>query len=104
MKLPIDSIIATEKLTQYLLVFNEHNDKSKFLEKSGYSLENWEELEVDLRKLLNNDAVLQKEDTFGKYFVIIGELSNRLNVKTIWLLESGSDVVRFITLIPMAKF
>jgi len=104
MKLPIDSIIAPEKLTRYLLVFNEQSDKSKFLEKGGYSLDNWEALEADLRDLLKIDAVFQKEDTFGEYFVIIGELSKGLNVKTIWLRESGSEVVRFITLIPMSKF
>jgi hypothetical protein len=104
MILPIESVIATEKLTHYLLVFNEQNDKSKFLGKGGYSLDNWEVLEADLRKLLKNEAVFQKEDTFGEYFVINGELSNGLNVKTIWLRESGSEVVRFITLIPRAKF
>ncbi|MDO8368953.1 MAG: hypothetical protein Q7T20_19300 [Saprospiraceae bacterium] len=104
MKLPLDSTIAPEKLTHYLLVFNEQSDKSKFLEKGGYTLDNWEALEEDLRKLLNNEAVFQKEDTFGEYFIIIGEIANGLNVKTIWLRESGSEVVRFITLIPMAKF
>jgi len=104
MKLPIDSIIASEKLTHYLLVFNEQSDKSKFLEKGGYSLDNWEVLEADLRKLLLNEAIFQKEDTFGQYYVISGELSNGLNVKTIWLQEAGLNTFRFITLIPMSKF
>ena len=104
MKLPVDSIIAPEKLTHYLLVFNEQSDKSKFLEKGGYLLDNWEVLEADLRKLLKSEALFQKADTFGEYYVIVGELSKGLNVKTIWLRESGSEIVRFITLIPISKF
>ena len=104
MKLPIDSFIAPEKLTHYLLVFTEQNDKSKFLEKGGYSIENWEALEVDIRELLKNEATFQKVDTFGEYFVIVGELSNGLKVKTIWLREAGLEIFRFITLIPMTKF
>ncbi|MFN0213978.1 MAG: DUF6883 domain-containing protein [Saprospiraceae bacterium] len=104
MRLPLDSTISPEKLTQYLLVFNDQSDKSKFLEKGGYSLDNWKVLEEDLRKLLNNEALFQKEDTFGEYFIVVGELANGLNVKTIWLRESGSETVRFITLIPLSKF
>lgn len=103
MKLPPNSIIAEEKLTRYLLVFNEESDKSMFLQQGGYSLENWQDLETDLRKLLKNEAVLQKVDTFGEYFLILGELSNNLRVKTIWLREAGTEVVRFITLIPSSK-
>lgn len=103
MKLPPNSIIAPEKLTRYLLVFNDQSDKSIFLEKGGYSIDNWQSLEADLRNLLENEAVFQKEDTFGEYFVIVGQLANGLNVKTIWLREAGAETVRFITLIPMPK-
>lgn len=103
MKIPSDSSIAPEKLTRYLLVFNEHSDKSKFLEKGGYTHENWQMLEADIRKLLENEAVFQKADTFGEYFAVSGQLSNELPVKTIWLRESGSQTFRFITLIPMPK-
>ncbi len=105
MKIPPDSVITQEKLTRYLLVFHEQNDKSKFLERGGYTLENWQTLETDLRGLLGNaPAVFQKEDTFGDYFAVVGQLSNGLIVKTIWLREAGLQTFRFITLIPMPNF
>ncbi|MDX1911165.1 MAG: hypothetical protein SFV22_06760, partial [Saprospiraceae bacterium] len=87
MFLPTDSIISSEKLTDYLLVFKKENDKSKFLNSGGYALENWEELEKALRNLLKNEAIFQKEDTFGKYYTVSGTLAGQLNVKTIWFQE-----------------
>ncbi|MFM6401554.1 DUF6883 domain-containing protein, partial [Planktothrix sp.] len=47
--LPQDSIIAESKLTQYLLVPLPKDDKSKFLAQAGYTLDNWQQLEQDLR-------------------------------------------------------
>ena len=59
MKLPSNTIIAPEKLTRYLLVQREFDDKSQFLRQAGYTLENWEQLAQDLRlQVLPNDAVL----------------------------------------------
>lgn len=45
MKLPVDAIIAREKLTQYLLVPRQKNDKSRFLAQVGFTLQNPEALE-----------------------------------------------------------
>lgn len=50
MKLSQDAIIAEAKLTNYLLVPKKRNDKSHWLATAGYTLENWQELEEDLRK------------------------------------------------------
>ena len=36
MKLPADAVIATEKITQYLLVKRPENDKSHYLASAGY--------------------------------------------------------------------
>ena len=47
--LPEDSIINSSKLTHYLLVQLPKDDKSKFLAQAGYTLENWQQLEQDLR-------------------------------------------------------
>jgi hypothetical protein len=100
MKLPPDSIIATEKLTSYLLEFREKSDKSKLMSLGGYTLDNWEELENDLRLLLENEeAVFSRTDNFGDYYTVFGNLRN-LHVKTIWLIEKGTELPRFITLIP----
>ena len=49
MKLPDDTLIAHEKLTQYLLALRKRNDKSQWLAQAGYAIENWEALENDIR-------------------------------------------------------
>ncbi len=103
MKLPLDSQISPEKLTDYLLVFNKKSDKSNFLAKGGYTLANWQTLEEDIRNLLSETAVFQKSDIFGEYFAIVGQLNGGLLVKTIWLREVGQDAFRFITLVPQSK-
>jgi hypothetical protein len=50
MKLPIDALIAPEKLTRYLLVKRVVGDKSDFLKQAGYALDNPMQLEEDIRQ------------------------------------------------------
>jgi hypothetical protein len=94
-------IIDSAKITHYLLVPKEKNDKSKFLNELGYMLENWQELEADIRKIvLENEAIFQKDAPFnGKLFEVKGQLRN-LGVVTIWLLLENPTIFRFVTLFP----
>ena len=41
--------IAPTKLTKYLLIWRDADDKSKFLAQAGYGQENWQQLQADLR-------------------------------------------------------
>jgi hypothetical protein len=50
-KLPENTLIAREKLTNYLLISKKRNDKSQWLSKAGYTHENWQVLKNDLKKL-----------------------------------------------------
>ncbi len=50
MRLSENTLISPEKLTDYLLIFKKRNDKSLWLAKLGYTIENWKALEYDLRK------------------------------------------------------
>lgn len=59
MKLDENTLISHGKLMQYLLVPRKRNDKSRWLAKAGYPLENWRLLENDLRnQILSLDAIL----------------------------------------------
>jgi hypothetical protein len=49
-KLPADSVIEPEKLTNYLLVRQARGDKSVFLARAGYTTANAEQLLDDLRR------------------------------------------------------
>jgi len=105
MKLPADAVIAQEKLTQYLLVPQVRGDKSSFLKRAGYELENFERLQNDLRsQILSLEAETGENNEFGQYFQIRGDLRGpngvALHVRTIWMKEHLSKAVKFITLIP----
>lgn len=105
MKLPANTSIATEKLTRYLLVQQARGDKSAFLARAGYTLENAGQLLLDLRKqILPLDAALLESGTFGQYYEIRGALAGpngvTLAVRTIWITEHLSGITKFVTLVP----
>lgn len=105
MKLPDDSQIAYEKLIQYLLALRKRNDKSQWLAQAGYSLENWQVLENDLRnQILSVDATLIEKTEYGRMYEIrrnlIGPNGKSLPVCTIWLTETATGSTKLITMYP----
>lgn len=105
MKLPANTIIPREKATEYLLIPQARGDKSAFLERAGYRLENAEQLLRDLRaQLLPLEAVPGKSNQFGQYYEIRGRLTGpngvALAVRAIWMTEHLSRVTKFVTLLP----
>jgi hypothetical protein len=104
-KVPANAIIPEPKLTEYLLVAQPRNDKSKFLLQGGFTQDNPADLELAIRKLIaENDAVEDRTDRFGTFYEVKGMLTGvngiDLGVVTIWLHESVDLNFRFITLIP----
>ena len=62
MKLPAGAIIATRKITEYLLRWRPEDDKSGFLAQAGYTVETSERLMTDIREqLLPLEAELAEE-------------------------------------------
>jgi hypothetical protein len=106
MKLPRDAIIATAKLTKYLLVWRNADDKSQFLAQAGYGQDNWQQLEADLRnQILPLDAVPSDQaNRFGDVYeirgVFVGPNKVELAVITIWMIEYETQQTKFITLYP----
>ena len=104
MKLPADTMIAYEKLTRYLLVHQARGDKSAFLKRAGYTLENPDQLLDDLREqLLPLDAAPMHATKFGEFYEIRGALTGpnglMLRVRSIWMKEHLSGATKFITLV-----
>jgi hypothetical protein len=105
-KLSLDAVIAEAKLTKYLLVWRDADDKSKFLEQAGYTLENWQQLAADLRsQILPLEAVPSDEpNQFGDVYEIRGVLcgTNGIDIAviTVWMIEYETNVTKFITLYP----
>ena len=106
-KLPIDVVIAPEKLTDYLLRAREDHDKSGFLAVAGYSIEHATRLESDIRaQLLSIPAEPAGENPYGRKFIIRGNLTGpngrTLRVLSVWMLEKATGMTKFITLYPDA--
>lgn len=105
MKLPEDSIILEEKLTRYLLVPQARSDKSAFLSRAGYRIDNFEVLLDDLRsQILPLEATEIEAGKFGVYYEVRGTLTGlngiSIPVRTIWMKEHLSNITKFITLLP----
>jgi len=105
LKLPNNSIISREKLTNYLLKWQADNDKSRFLGRAGYSLDNWQRLLENIRnQVLPIEAELVRKTAYGDLFEIRGKLVGpnnvSLSVVTIWIKENRSQQTKFITLFP----
>lgn len=76
MKLPADAAIAEDKLKRYLLLPQARGNKSTFLARAGYSLENADQLLRDLRtQILPLDAVPLESNKFGQYYQVRGMLT-----------------------------
>ena len=110
MRLPADRlIIDRRKLTHYLLVRKDNDDKSRFLAMCGYTLENVNLLEAAIRELVAaNDAVSDSGDEFGQRYRVTGQLpalaGRDMVVSTIWITRGNdSDIWRFVTLFPGGK-
>lgn len=98
-----NAVIATAKLTGYLLVPLAKDDKSQFLAQAGYTIENWQQLERDLREqILCLEALPTAQTQYGQKYAITGDLNSpngrTIRVKTIWI-DTG-EMTQFVTLFP----
>jgi hypothetical protein len=105
MKLPADSIIAGNKITNYLLVWQPRGDKSRFLQLAGYDSSRPDQLIHDIRvQVLGSDAMTTEVTEHGQFYEIscplTGPNGRILDVRTIWMKEHLSGHTKFITLIP----
>ncbi len=103
MRLPVDTRIAPEKLSAYLLRPREDHDKSGLLALAGYTARDAARLEQDIRtQLLPLEAVAAGEDAYGWKYVIQGNLTGpngrSLPVLAVWMREKATGMTKFITL------
>ena len=101
--LPEDSIINSSKITHYLLVQLPKDDKSKFLARAGYTLDNWQQLEQDLRtQVLTQPAEPIEPTPYGQKYMIRATLrgQNGIELKTLTIWMTDNNGTRFITLVP----
>ena len=104
MKLQGNIIIPEAKLTQYLLIHREYDDKSKVLAQAGFSQNNPHQLKQAILNLIEtHDAVEDRKNKYGTFYRVEGNLIgiNRiLAVVTVWLERTEDRNIQFITLKP----
>ncbi len=108
MRIPLDSVIPMEKLTAYLLISREWDDKSKFLEQAGFTRENPHLLLAAIRELAAAaEAVEDRGSEYGTFLraegVLEGPNGRTLTVVTIWLQSQADGRTRFVTLKPVKE-
>jgi hypothetical protein len=108
MQLPnrVLSIIAQEKLTEYVLNSRHKRGgtKARLLAQFGYTVQNWRRFEADIRHGLDAEVDLVRPTEYGMRYeirmVLQTPLGVPLTVRTIWQIDDGREVPRLITLYP----
>ncbi|MGJ0515691.1 MAG: DUF6883 domain-containing protein [Methylomicrobium sp.] len=111
MKLPNKdkAIIPPEKLRDYVLSSSHPVGKFKaeFFQSLGYTAENWERMEADIRSLLENDATRNERTEYGQKFEVRGQIVSpslrSAEIVTAWIVLKDESVPRFITAYPGGK-
>jgi len=100
--------VPREKVVDYLLSpshpWGRH--KAAFFTAFGFSADRWEELAAALKRHVADHDVLKVEATqFGTRYAVDGIMetaSGRLaSLRTIWFVDEGDDVPRFVTAYPV---
>jgi hypothetical protein len=102
--------ISPEKLTDYLLSLTHPvgGSKANWFHGLGYELMAATVLERDLLSLVRTSSdYSEKTSPFGTKYVVNGKITapngNEVNVTTVWIVESGSNVPRLVTAYPGEK-
>jgi hypothetical protein len=104
------AIVEREKITEYLLN-PEHPDnggKATFFVALEFSRSDWETFANALRRVaLTADISQSMETVHGKKYIVDGDIENPLGrtawVRTIWIIDAGTDFPRLVTAYPFGK-
>ena len=102
--------VDRSKLIDYLLseVHPVGRSKSKFFKRLGFSRDKANLLEKELLFIAKSENVVEvKKSEFGIKYIIDGILkgpsSEARKVRTIWIVEKGESLPRFVTAYPLME-
>jgi len=100
------AVIAQDKLTDYLLNLRHKRggSKARLLAQFGYTVQNWERLEADIRRGLEAEVTRVRTTDYGRRYEIRMTLQppsgEPFTIRTIWQIDIGTAFPRLITLYP----
>ena len=100
------AVIAQDKLTDYLLNLRHKRggSKARLLAQFGYTVQNWERLEADIRRGLEAEVTRVRTTDYGRRYEIRMTLQTPsgepFTIRTIWQIDIGMAFPRLITLYP----
>ncbi len=100
------AVVEAAKVRGYLLsaAHPVGRHKAAVFEAAGYRLEAWERLQVDLSRTawMHSDAPIPTP--FGREYrtdaILLPPAGRRLAVRVIWLVRTGEDFPRLVTVFP----
>ena len=102
-----DAVIDPVKIRDYLLSPSHPvgRFKARFFEALGYTVDQAERLEQDIRNLLlTTEPQVRERTKFGQKYeirgVIAGPRNRSAELVTVWIVLAGEEVPRFITAYP----
>jgi hypothetical protein len=110
MKLPNyeRAVVPQAKITDYLLSFAHRDGRSKaeFFTRFGFSSSAWKALASALTHHAADNEVAKIEDSrFGNRYIIEGIISapdgRAPTIRSVWFIETGEDIPRFVTAYPL---
>lgn len=103
-----NAVVPEKKLSHYLLSAT-HDDgagKAKFFRLFGYGPDDWPAMATALLDHVREHGIVAEEGTtFGTRYVAEGPMNaadgRRPNLRSIWFIDIGRDVPRFVTAYPL---
>ncbi len=100
--------VEDSKLHGYLLSLShpEGGAKARFYESIGFTIDNAEELRIELLRIARAfDVVEISTDEFGVKYVVEGILIDKqgrgIPLLTVWVIDTGTDFPRLVTAYPL---
>ena len=100
-------VVDRQKIVDYLLNGShpENGGKAEFFAALGFDADNWETLASAFRQLAVSAEVSQSvQSMHGQKFVVDGHIKSAtgraVGVRTVWILDVGSEVPRLVTGYP----
>ncbi len=104
------AIIDPEKIKDYILSPSHPvgRFKAAFFQSMGYTRENWKQLIHDIRKYhLTGDAEPVEKTEYGQKYIIKSNIKGPngkiVLLRSVWIVLSGEDMPRFITIYPEGR-